>query len=217
MTGAGDRPVTERAGAEMRTFFDRLWADGDPWALESSELDQRRYDRQIDLLGDRRYPRALEVGCAAGAFTRRLAPSCDHLVALDIAAEAIRLAEDAGIPHNVELVVGDVMDIDPVAHGPLDLVVMTETAYYLGWLYPLYDLAWAAHRFHETMVAGGRLLLVNTFGQDEPSIMSPWLVHTYRDLFVNTGFQVTHEETMDGEKETVRFEILLTLLEKPSA
>ena len=216
MSGAGDRPVVTHAGEHMRAFFAELWVDGDPWALETSELDQRRYDRQIELIADRRYTRVLEIGCAAGAFTRRLAPLTDQVLALDIAAEAIAAAK-AQAPPNVDHRVANVMELDPVEEGTFDLAVMTETAYYLGWLYPLYDLAWFAHRLYEATLPGGRLLLVNSYGHNESSIMSPPLIDTYRDLFVNTGYGVEHEETMVGEKDTVTFEILLTLLEKPSS
>ena len=76
-----DRATT---GREARQFFDDLWADSDPGSLDESELDQRRYRRQAELLGDRRYSRALEIGCAGGSFTRTRAPLCDELVALDI-------------------------------------------------------------------------------------------------------------------------------------
>lgn len=48
-------------GREARQFFDELWADSDPWSLDDSELDQRRYARQAELLGDCRYSRALEI------------------------------------------------------------------------------------------------------------------------------------------------------------
>ena len=80
------------AGAAAKTFFDRLWTEGDPWDLETSPLDQERYRRQLDLVGDRRYGRVLEVGCAAGAFTERLVTVADSVVALDIADAAVEAA-----------------------------------------------------------------------------------------------------------------------------
>jgi len=77
------------AGAAARTFFDRLWTDGDPWDLETSPFDQERYRRQLDLLADQRYGRVLEVGCAAGAFTEQLSTVADSVVVLDIAEAAV--------------------------------------------------------------------------------------------------------------------------------
>jgi SAM-dependent methyltransferase len=202
----------EAAHAQARRFFAELWSAADPWDLDASELDQRRYERQLELLADRRYRRALEIGCASGSFTRRLAPLCDELVALDISERAIELARAAhdGRP-GVDYRVANVMELDRRDEGSWDLVVLTETAYYLGWLYPMFDIAWLAHSLHGATRPGGRLLLANTISPDT-GIMSHWLIRTYRDLFRNAGYAVELEETLRGEKETVEFEILLSLL-----
>jgi len=50
-----------------------MWRQGNPSSHETSEYDQASYDRQLDLLRDRRYARALELGCGSGSFTHRLA------------------------------------------------------------------------------------------------------------------------------------------------
>jgi SAM-dependent methyltransferase len=199
------------AGAKARAFFDDLWAESDPWRLDHSELDQRRYGRQLELLSDRRYRRALEIGCASGSFTRRLAALCDDVVAIDIAERAIDTARAAGSEEdNVEYRVANAMELNLEREGSWDLVVFAETAYYLGWLYPMFDLAWLAHSVHGATVRGGRLLLANTIS-DENGLMSPWLIRSYRDLFRNVGYAVEADETMRGEKESVEFEIVLSL------
>ena len=70
------------ADARARAFFDGLWTDSDPWDLEASEFDQRRYERQFEQLSDRRYSRALEIGVQRGRLTvsrggwRRCATRC---------------------------------------------------------------------------------------------------------------------------------------------
>ena len=206
----------ERATAARTTreLFEDLWAEGDHWELETSALDQRRYARQLALLAGRRYRRALELGCGAGSFTRHLAPLCDQLVGIDVAPSAVARARESlvHLPH-VELKVGDIMELDVEAGGPWDLVVLAETAYYLGWLYPLFDVGWLAHALHQATPPGGRLLLVNTYGPDN-GLMSRWLIDTYRDLFVNAGYRVETEETMGGVKNGVAFEILLSLMAK---
>jgi SAM-dependent methyltransferase len=207
------RPDDRVAAARTtREFFEGLWAEGDHWDLETSELDRRRYARQLALLAGRRYRRALELGCGAGSFTRHLAPLCDRLVAIDVAPSAIAPARES-LSHltHVDLRIGDIMDFDAEAGGPWDLVVLAETAYYLGWLYPLFDVGWLAHTLHQATTPGGRLLLVNTYGPDN-GLMSKWLIDTYRDLFANAGYRVETEETMSGVKNGVAFEILLSLM-----
>jgi SAM-dependent methyltransferase len=211
-----DKPDFDRAaaGRRARRFFDELWAESDPWKLDHSELDQRRYAQQLKLLGDRRYGRALEIGCASGSFSRPLSTLCDELVAIDISERAIELARSASSPDDkVDYRVANVMELDLEREGAWDLVVLTETAYYLGWLYPMFDLAWLAHSLHAATVSGGRLLLANTIS-DENGLMSPWLIRSYRDLFRNVGYAVEADETMRGEKETVEFEIVLSLFVK---
>ena len=205
----------DRAAADVkaREFFDDLWAESDPWDLDGSPLDQRRYERQLELLAGRRYGRALEIGCAAGSFTRLLAPICDELVALDVSRHAIERAGAREGLEGVELRLANVMELDLQAEGAWDLVVLTETAYYLGWLYPMFEIGWLAHSLHEATSAGGRLLLANTIWRDD-GIMSPWLIHSYRDLFANVGYAVEAEERMRGVKDSVDLEILITLFAK---
>jgi 2-polyprenyl-3-methyl-5-hydroxy-6-metoxy-1,4-benzoquinol methylase len=203
----------DRAAASKRArrFFEDLWSESDPWGLDNSDLDQQRFAQQLALLDDRRYQRALEIGCAGGSFTRQLAPLCAELVAIDVSERAIERARAAVRgTDGVELRVANVMDLNLEREGTWDLVVLTETAYYLGWLYPMYDLGWLAHSLHEATRPGGRLLLVNTIST-EKSLMSPWLIRSYRDLFGHVGYELEAEETLRGTKETVEFEILLSL------
>src|SRR5919197_1361391 len=86
--------MTDRdlVGEKARAFFEALWKQGDPWELEGSACDQARYRRQLRLLAGRRYGRVLEVGCAAGSFTRHLARVADSVVALDISPTAVARA-----------------------------------------------------------------------------------------------------------------------------
>ena len=44
--------------------------------------------------------------------------------------------------------------------------------------------------------------------------MSPWLIHSYRDLFGRAGYEVEREEILRGTKESVELEVLITLFRK---
>ncbi len=201
------------ARAEAASFFEDLWRDGDPWDLDRAPLDQERYARQLAMLGDRRYGRTLEVGCGAGAFTERLVTIADPVLALDVADPAIRRAEErlAGAPVTFRLL--DVMDLDPAEEGPWDLVVIAETLYYLGWLHPMFDVAWLLHALHEATLGGGRLLLSDTISHDH-GIMSHWLVRTYHDLARNVGYELEQRQELEGTKDGEPFTILLELFRK---
>jgi SAM-dependent methyltransferase len=206
--------MIDRAREEAQRFFDGLWAQGDYWALETSAYDRARYRRYLELLRDRHYRRGLEIGAGAGAFTRLLAPEVGQLVALEVSEQAIERGRVDGWPTNVDCRAVNVIDFEVSAEGPWDLVVVSETVYYLGWLHTVFDLFWLASELHEAVRAGGRLLLGNTYMG--ASIMDERLIRTYCDLFRNVGFEVEHEEVLAGEKEGTKVESLVTLFRKPA-
>jgi predicted TPR repeat methyltransferase len=112
-------------------FFEELYArDRDPWGFASTDYERDKYRRTLAALGDRRWARALEIGCSIGVFTRLLAVHCDELVGLDVSARALGLARErlAGAS-NVTLSLATFPEQMPA--GPWDLVVCSEVLYYL--------------------------------------------------------------------------------------
>lgn len=206
---------------KMRAHYETVWQAGDAWDFETSEFEQARYAHQLQVLAGQRYDRALEIGCGSGCFTRRLVGIADWVVALDIAEAAIERARvqtaEAG-PGQVEFRVADAMHYDPHTEGPWDLVVLSETMYCLGWLYPFFDIAFFACQLFNATCAGGRLLLTNTYGEAEKDwLLQPWIIDTYRDLFRNVGYRLENEELFRGTKAGVDFDVLLTLFHKTDA
>jgi 16S rRNA (adenine1518-N6/adenine1519-N6)-dimethyltransferase len=78
-------------------------------------------DRVVDAIDPQPSDRFLEIGPGPGALTRRLAPRVSRLTAIEVDRDlAAALAHEA-IP-NVEVVAGDVLEMDPgpvVGVGPL--------------------------------------------------------------------------------------------------
>src|SRR5919106_241683 len=206
--------MTERelVDHKIRTFMDGLWERGDPWDFESSGYERDRCVQLLKMLEDRRYTRVLEIGCGAGYLTRLLAPHADHIVALDISQTAIERARALGAGQaDIDFRVMNIMDYNPQVDGPWDLIVFSDTMCYLGWLYPFFDVAWLAVELFEATRGGGQLLLANSMGEGEDWLLRPWLIRTYRDLFVNVGYQVAAENVFSGTKKGVEFEVLVTL------
>ena len=202
-----------------RAFFDDLWSRGDPWELTSSEFERRRYARLAELLRDRRYGRVLEIGCGAGAFTSMLASMADEVVALDISETAIEQAKrlhpaGAHSGGRIDFRVANIMDFDMRAGGTWDLVVMTETIYYLGWLYSFFDVGWLVSELFQVTRPRGRVLLANTQGCADDMLMLPWLIRSYRDLFVNVGYTIERDEIFRGRKHDTEIEVMITLMTK---
>jgi SAM-dependent methyltransferase len=205
----------------LRTVDERA-RRGDAWEEEPSELERAGYDRQIELVNTRRYGNVLEIGSGAGIFTRRLAEIADRVVAIDVAPTAIARARSLDLdPAAVEFRLANIMDHDLRADGPRDLVVMSETIYELAWLYPLFDIAWVASELFAATRDGGRFLMANTYanadGDQTGALLSPWLIDTYRDLFLNVGYRCEVEEILPGMKHGVEYRTLVTLFSKPGA
>ena len=198
-----------RLDEQARTFFDELWERGDFWELDSSGYERERLRRLLAAIADRRYPRALEIGCGAGDFTRLLAPYVEHVLALDVSDAALR--RPGPRPGNAVFRQANVMEADVGEEGPWDLVVLSETIYYLGWLYSFFDVAWLARSLFEATVPGGRLLLANTRAEISDFLIRPWVIQSYRDLFLNVGYELEREEVYEGEKHGERLEVLISL------
>jgi SAM-dependent methyltransferase len=212
-----EAPVTERelVSQKAEAFFEDMWRKGDPWEFQTSAFERDKYARQLAILQGRRYARALEIGCGNGCFTRLISEIADRMVALDISPTAIAQARKAIPSEATDFRVANIMDYDPQTEGPWDLVIMSETICYLGWLYSLFDVAWLACQLLSATSAGGRLLMANTCGGVEDYLLRPWIIRTYRDLFLNVGYRLEAEETFHGTKNGVDIEVLISLFAKP--
>jgi SAM-dependent methyltransferase len=193
--------------------FEKIWQDGEYWHLDDA-LDVVSRDAQIALIADRRYGRALEVGCGAGAFTERLAELTDDLLAIDIAPSAVDAARARGLERpGARLAAADIMSFD-VAAASWDLVVMSETIYCLGWAYSFYELAWMLRQLATSQPPGGRFLMANTYGRENDRTLEPWLIDSYLDLVVRVGYELERRESVRGVKGGVEYDIALTLFTK---
>lgn len=210
----------QKTDAEARVWFDKLWANGDPWDLEANPYEIAKYEAQTALLDQdlgpgRRYGKALEIGCAAGAFTRRLGQRCDSVLGIDIAQPAIATARERNASANVSYEVANAMEwLGQIREGQWDLVTCAETLCYLGWLYPFFDVAWFARSLYEGTKPGGRLLLANTCGGTSDWLLKPWVIRSYHDLFCNVGFVPLQQTVFHGNKNGADIQALVWLLER---
>jgi SAM-dependent methyltransferase len=207
----------ERISSKAHSFFNDLWGRGDPWELETSDFERERYARLTALLDQPRYPRVLEIGCGAGTFTRLLAPRAERLLALDVSSQAIARAQVQPGLNPVEFHVANIMDYDVKKEGPWDLIVMSETIYFLGWLYSVFDVCWLASELFAATRLGGQLLLANAQGEICGPLLYPCIIRTYHDLILNAGYRLKTEEIFRGQKNGVNLEVLISLFWKAGA
>lgn len=117
-----------------RAAFEAIYAEGnDPWNSLSPRFryQQKKYDAIMSFLPQRRFGRALDIGCGLGVLSRRLAARADNVLGLDLAEAAVARARarNADIP-NMEFAQADIFDLPPELNGNFDLVLLADVLYY---------------------------------------------------------------------------------------
>ncbi len=102
----------------------------DPWDVDSSWYERRKRAVTVAALPRARYRRVLEAGCSVGALTAELAGRADVVLAVDASGVAVdrarhRLAARPGVQVERRRLP------EQWPAGPFDLVVLSETGYFL--------------------------------------------------------------------------------------
>lgn len=117
-------------GWTAEDFSARYAAGGaDAWGYRNSARHKARAEFILSALPAPRFSRGLEVGCAQGFLSERLAGRVERLVACDISPQAIAQARTAGLP-NVDFRVADIRDGFP--GDGFDLCLFSDVLYYLS-------------------------------------------------------------------------------------
>lgn len=154
-----------RTGASLtEDYFDGIFAaDDDPWSLANSPYEAAKFARTIAVLDDRRYAAALEIGCAHGVLTHRLAPWCDDLLAIDISAKAIGYARGRCEEFRQIRFERVAFPDEAPAIEFCDLVLLSEVVYYWSDA----DVVAAGTWLKTHVAVGGRILLVHWIGETD--------------------------------------------------
>lgn len=130
--------------------------DPDPWGYRSSPYEQAKYAATLAACGPGPFAHALELGASIGVFSARLAPRCRRLTTIDYSPTAVRRARAALAAHrHARALLGAIPEDLP--EGPYDLVVASETLYYLDAGALTQTLAMLETR----LAPGGRLVCVH--------------------------------------------------------
>ncbi len=142
--------------------FDRLYASNpDPWDFHGSAYERAKYEATLAAL-PARCGDLLEVGCSIGVLTSRLAPRCDHLLALDFAAAALAQARaTCAACGNVRFLQAGVPAGWPA--GRFDVILFSEVLYFLS---PA-DIETTARRAAAALTPDGTVVLVNWTGPND--------------------------------------------------
>jgi ubiquinone/menaquinone biosynthesis C-methylase UbiE len=135
----------------IQTDFDRLAA------LDAEGWTQNNHYHNFLLRHIRSgCQNALEIGCGTGAFARRLAESAEHVVALDLSPEMIRVARSRCASfRNIGFHVADAITWDfPAAH--FDCIATIATLHHL----PLREMIL---KMKTSLKSGGVLIVLDLF------------------------------------------------------
>jgi predicted O-methyltransferase YrrM len=131
-------------------------ADPDPWRYRSSAYEQAKYAATLAACGPGPFDSALELGGSIGVFSARLAPRCRRLITIDYSPTAVRRARAALAQYrHARMILGAIPEDLP--EGTFDLVVASETLYYLD----AAALAQTLEVLEARMVPGARLVCVH--------------------------------------------------------
>ena len=100
VAAAGRAYARERAGTTPQSLneWDKIFSLPDPWAYES-DYEAIKYEQTLALLPEVVFANALEIGCAEGHFSLRLAPKVGSLTAVDISTRALARAQERCANH----------------------------------------------------------------------------------------------------------------------
>jgi len=150
--------TTPTAGFD-RHYFETVFAESrDPWSY-ATLFEQRKYDQTMSLVETSgRTERILEIACAEGMLTERLARVASHVLATDIAQIAIdRTSARCAVLPNVQVQRLDVT-ADPVPTG-YDVIVCSEVLYYVGGRDAVAEIA---KKLADALAIGGRIVMTHS-------------------------------------------------------
>ena len=150
---------TLRPEGETRSqYWDRFFSRTDPWNY-GCDYERIKYQRTLDLLPPDCLDRVLELGCAEGVFTRRLAPQAKRLVAADISAIALERARARCTDcNNIDFRRLDFFTDD--IPGNQTLILCSEILYYAEQPEHLPKII---ARLRDALAPGGRLVMAHAF------------------------------------------------------
>lgn len=152
-------PDTDTASGQG--YWEAFFRTEDPWQYDNP-YETRKYGETLALLPRANAGRVLELACAEGHFTQRLAAQVAELIATDISATAVSRAQArcAGASH-ARFSVLDVL-VDPLPQN-LDAIFCSEFLYYL----PPAALAGIARKLCAALRPGGVIIHAHALSLDD--------------------------------------------------
>ena len=180
----------------------------DPFSYTTTPYEATRLEAMEQALGTAALGTALEVGCAEGHFTERLAKRADRVIALDISSVALERARQRAPAAFLE---ADLMTWDPGLFAPFDVIVLGDVLYYLDRPGVAEEFGALFPRVASWLKRGGRLILAHGYAGEKEFVHRRF----FRERFEAAGLKLVSEGPVAGaNRGGVR--CLLSVLQKIS-
>lgn len=179
----------------------------DPFGYTNTPYEAARLEAMDQALGTVPLGAALEVGCAEGHFTEKLAKRAARVIALDISAVALERARKRAPAAFIE---ADLMTWDPGLFAPFDAIVLGDVLYYLDRPGVSGEFEALFPRVASWLKPGGRLILAHGYAGDKEFVHRRF----FRERFEAAGLTLRSETSLDASRGGVR--CLLSVLQKIS-
>jgi 2-polyprenyl-3-methyl-5-hydroxy-6-metoxy-1,4-benzoquinol methylase len=180
---------TFKTGRRRAEFEHKYRTRGDYFAYRSSPYELAKYERTLTAIREWRAGRgrALEIGCSVGVFTRAIAEEFDAVTAVDIAQEALLLAEkEVGGRGHVSYHRSDLVSLD--LGQTFDVIICAEVLMYV----PERDADLAGRVLDQHLAPGG--LIIEVSQKDRTS--NAKFFHGW-DRVLGTHFDIRHRQVFE--------------------
>ena len=150
-------------GREISTIMGHL---GAPWLERNSRLSEERTDLVVKSIGLKNNDVIADFGAGSGYYTKRLAPLCSLVYAVDIQREMLKINKNNMMRNKVDNV-AFILGSDKVTNLPdqsLDYLIMVDVYHELEYPYEIMQ------DIHRAMKLNGQVILVE-YKKEDPKIM----------------------------------------------
>jgi SAM-dependent methyltransferase len=194
-------------------YWEHIFAQPDPWTYDSP-YEAEKYERTLSLVALEPVESALELACAEGHFTRRLATKVGRLLSTDISTNALeRARKRCADQPNLSFEQLDFFG-KPIPGGH-DLVLCSEVLYFAGSDRQLADIA---QKIAGAIRPGGRLVgaHANVLNEDPASTGFDW-GDQYGVKRINAAFEATGRLALERQIVTELYRVSVFRRVEPGA
>lgn len=189
----------------IRYYFNRKYAENDPYYLTTSDFEQNKMDHVVKVLKEYTpKDKVMEVGCGEGILANLIAKDVGIYEGFDISQNAIRRAIERNKENtNVSFSTRDFYKMK-LTENHYDVMIFSEVLFYFS----LEELKPLPNKVIKALKPGAYLVLVHcraTGDDDSGNMIKDYGAKTIHDLFIHSE---AYELLQDEWDENYRISVL---------